>query len=51
MSMELFVEAGHPHTFLLELIVAYLKLADRGKVKIVHLSQVNNSSPREHLRP
>lgn len=38
--MELFVEPGQTHTFLLELILAYLKLEDRHRVKLVTLSPV-----------
>lgn len=38
--MELFLEAGTGDSFLIELIAHYLKLEQRNKVKIIHLSQV-----------
>lgn len=40
--MELFVESGQNYTFLLELIISYLKLEDRNSVKLIHLSPVQN---------
>lgn len=39
-EMELFLEAGQNYAFLIELIVDYLKLDQRNKIKLVHLSQV-----------
>lgn len=38
--MELFVESGQNYTFLLELILAYLKLEERKSVKLIRLSPV-----------
>jgi hypothetical protein len=41
--MELFVESGQNYTFLLELILSYLKLEERKSVKLIRLSQVHHS--------
>ena len=38
--MELFVENGKSETFLFDLIVSYLKLSERNKVKTIYLSDV-----------
>lgn len=38
--MELFVESAQNYTFLLELIIAYLKLEERKSVKLIKLSAV-----------
>lgn len=39
--MELFLEPGQNYAFLLELIIHYLKLDERKKVTIIHLSPVS----------
>jgi hypothetical protein len=49
--MELFLEAGQSYAFLLELIVDYLKLTDRNKVKLIHLSPVALQLLREPSSP
>ena len=38
--MELFISPGAPETFLITLIVNYLKLEERGKVTMIKLSEV-----------
>jgi hypothetical protein len=40
--MELLLGHTNTETFLLQLIVSYLKLEERGKVKVVALSNVQN---------
>lgn len=46
--MELFVESGQNYTFLLELILAYLKLEERNSVKLIRLSEVHSNPCRLH---
>lgn len=38
--MELFVEPGQNYTFLIELILSYLKLEERNKINLIALSPV-----------
>ena len=38
--MELFVDPNQNYTFLLEIIIKYLKLDERNKVKVINLSPV-----------
>ena len=38
--MELFVERGQNYTFLLEVIISYLKLSERGRVRLIEVSHV-----------
>lgn len=38
--MELFLKPNTPETFLIELVVDYLKLQQKNKVQIVNLSRV-----------
>lgn len=45
--MELFLKNNTPETFLIELLVDYLKLAQRNKVQIIHLSKVSITLLRE----
>jgi hypothetical protein len=40
--MELLLGQANNETFLLRLIVSYLKLEERGKVKVIALSNVSN---------
>jgi hypothetical protein len=40
--MELLIGHSSTETFLLQLIVNYLKLEERGKVKVIALSDVRN---------
>jgi hypothetical protein len=44
--MELFVESGQNYTFLLEIILAYLKLEERNSVNLIRLSPVHLLSLR-----
>jgi hypothetical protein len=40
--MELILGSANTETFLIRLIVSYLKLEERGKVKVIALSDVQN---------
>ena len=42
MAIELFIDAADNSTFLLTLISWYLKLEERGKIKIIYLSDVKH---------
>jgi len=44
--MELFVEPGQSYTFLIELILSYLKLEERKRVRLIALSPVQITSYR-----
>lgn len=54
MAIELFIDATDNSTFLLTLISWYLKLEERGKIKIICLSDVNAFSklgcPQSHSK-
>ena len=38
--MELFINPAAPETFLIRLVASYLKLEERGKLKIISFSEV-----------
>lgn len=39
--MELIIGPGNVETFLIKLIISYLKLEERGKIKLIALSDVS----------